>query len=666
MMGKRKARDQDPDWSESSEDVTKHRGKLNQLRLSLWQSILKSDRLVNLIRNEIPDARDHFARNAIQFVTDHARRRLEQLMELISLTPDFKIRQLTKLRNPKRRPPPAETEQTPAMEHPTAAQAASFAEQYAEQQRHFAEQFAQQQQAFAAQQQAARQAETSQGNMFEQFMYHLQLQNQLYQDQVNRQMNEANQRFERLLSLQGKSIKHGDPPTYFGKLTDLRVLPKQARPMEEDSSTFVTLIPNNLGKTVLNWYREFSAQCVAASVHKTWQRFITQLRARFRPKDVEPKSQFPSEEKRLYFQSGLRQETARKLKEESASTLEEAFAHFANEPPKKPNDRHPPKKSDKPGKKPKSDKDKSQNDWKKSATCHKCGKKGHFAPDCKSQERTETNNYISGSFYASLKVMATAFSSATNSREVSIFIDNGCSLNGISEELARDLNFTVREGPTGMITVDLGFGQSVRQPKKIVEMSLNIPGFPILIGPFLVMPIPQNNDVILVRQVTSGSCNVQTSGHAVMLVVVADVVNRLNERSSTTTNMLDIKFGVTELISEKAFRKELLRGNSEHVFLINPHASEKAERFKRQGWEALESNPAYEALLGEIGGVSAAHPTRGHLGQDNPLGVAFADTTPPDSEAACPALRMVQNDAQAVVDDIDILEVAVSELLKSE
>ncbi|DAZ96954.1 TPA: hypothetical protein N0F65_012057 [Lagenidium giganteum] len=333
------------------------------------------------------------------------------------------------------------------MEQPTAAQAASFAEQFAQQQGHFAEKFAQQQQAFAAQQQAARQAETSQGNMFEQFMYHLQLQNKQYQDQT--QEHDQSKR-------------------------DL---------MEEDTSTFATLISNNLGKTVLNWYREFSAQCDAAST-RTINDYVSEFHNLLAQTEI-PLSEL---EKRLYFQSGLCQETARKLKEESPSTLEEAvtiatnfeFAHFANEPPKKPNDRHPPKKSDKSGKKPTSDKDKSQNDWKKSATCHKGGKKEHIAPDCKSQERTETNNYISGSFYASLKVMAIAFSSATNSREVSIFIDNGCSLNGISEELARDLNLA-----------------SVRQPKKTVEMSLNIPGFPILTGPFLVMPIPENNNVIL-------------------------------------------------------------------------------------------------------------------------------------------------------------------------
>ncbi|DBA00437.1 TPA: hypothetical protein N0F65_012968 [Lagenidium giganteum] len=31
--------------------------------------------------------------------------------------------------------------------------------------------------------------------------------------------------------------------------------------------------------------------------------------------------------------------------------------------------------------------------------------------------------------------------------------------------------------------------------------------------------------------------------------------------------------------------------------IINPHHSEKAERFKHQGWESLKSNPAYEVSL---------------------------------------------------------------------
>ncbi|DAZ98230.1 TPA: hypothetical protein N0F65_011698 [Lagenidium giganteum] len=311
--------------------------------------------------------------------------------------------------------------------------------------------------------------------MFEQFMYHLQLQNQPYQDQVNRQMNEANQHFERLLSLQGNSIKHGDPPRYSGKLIeDLELWIFQTQEyyqsqrdlMEEDSSTFVTLISNNLGKTLRARFRPTDVEynlrerLIKLRQSQTINDYVSEFHNLLAQTEI-PISEL---EKRLYFQSDLQAVTI-------ATNFE--FAHFANKPPTKPNDRHPPKKFDKPGKTPKSDEDKSQNDWKKSATCHKCGKKGHIAPDCKSHERTETNNYISGSFYAILKSQR------------------------IFEELARDLNLAVREDPTDMITVDLGLGQSVRQPKKTVEMSLNIPGFPILTGPFLVMPIPENNDVIL-------------------------------------------------------------------------------------------------------------------------------------------------------------------------
>ncbi|KAG2794657.1 hypothetical protein PC129_g9425 [Phytophthora cactorum] len=44
--------------------------------------------------------------------------------------------------------------------------------------------------------------------------------------------------------------------------------------------------------------------------------------------------------------------------------------------------------------------------------------------------------------------------------------------------------------------------------------------------------------------------------------------------------------------------KELRKGKDiEAVFVVNPHDSEKAERFKQQGWEALVDNPAYDVLL---------------------------------------------------------------------
>ncbi|DAZ96546.1 TPA: hypothetical protein N0F65_011223, partial [Lagenidium giganteum] len=89
---------------------------------------------------------------------------------------------------------------------------------------------------------------------------------------------------------------------------------------------------------------------------------------------------------------------------------------------------------------------------------------------------------MSGSFYASLKVLAEAFTSEQLKQQVSIFVDNGCSLNGISEALAAKLKLTIHEDQHNMMTVDLGFGQSVQQPRRTA---------------FLIMPIPENNDVIL-------------------------------------------------------------------------------------------------------------------------------------------------------------------------
>jgi hypothetical protein len=56
-------------------------------------------------------------------------------------------------------------------------------------------------------------------------------------------------------------------------------------------------------------------------------------------------------------------------------------------------------------------------------------------------------------------------------------------------------------------------------------------------------------------------------------------------------------FGETKLISSKQFLRHLRKEKDiEAIFIINPHDSEKAERFKSQGWESLTSNPAYDIL----------------------------------------------------------------------
>ncbi|KAK1941816.1 hypothetical protein P3T76_006880 [Phytophthora citrophthora] len=129
--------------------------------------------------------------------------------------------------------------------------------------------------------------------------------------------------------------------------------------MEADSSDFVTMISSNLGKSVLNWYRAFIADCERLQVHPTWPLFKRQLRTRFRPKDFEydlrermfrlkqrenihdyvskfqdllsqTELSISEVEKRFFLQNGLREETARKIKEERPSTLQDAIEIASN------------------------------------------------------------------------------------------------------------------------------------------------------------------------------------------------------------------------------------------------------------------------------------------------------------------------------------------------
>ena len=46
----------------------------------------------------------------------------------------------------------------------------------------------------------------------------------------------------------------------------------------------------------------------------------------------------------------------------------------------------------------------------------------------------------------------------------------------------------------------------------------------------------------------------------------------------------------------KKLAKEMRTGDIEYVFVVNPHDSEKAARYKQQGWDALKDNPAFNVL----------------------------------------------------------------------
>jgi hypothetical protein len=344
-------------------------------------------------------------------------------------------------------------------------------------------------------------------------------------------------------------------------------------------------------------------------------------------------------EKRFYFQNGLRAETEKKIKEEGPSYLQEVieiasnfeFAHYTGKPVKSsiaavsaanPKAKTPVQKQQ--GSSNKSAKKiNSSQDWKKNAICHSCQKKGHIAPECPNRPKKEANHYVSGSFYAILEVQAEAFSNEANRQEVSIFIDNGCSLNGISEELAIQLRLTVCEDTNSLMEVDLGFGQTVLRPRRTASMNLQIPGFPVTRGAFQVMPIPEGKDIILgmmwlrehnpiinweTLELSPREREPQSDTMPLVLPTKRPARKIGGQRFARVNQSREIfnyyrqhghsgMFGETKLISSKQFLRHLRKEKDiEAIFIINPHDSEKAERFKSQGWESLTSNPAYDIL----------------------------------------------------------------------
>ncbi|GMF35337.1 unnamed protein product [Phytophthora fragariaefolia] len=219
-------------------------------------------------------------------------------------------------------------------------------------------------------------------------------------------------------------------------------------------------------------------------------------------------------EKRFYFQNGLRPETAKKVKELSPRFLHEVieiatnfeFAHYGGLSAKTTANHQPSSKavssvkqeannSSKPRERKLSPKSGPKEDWRKSATCHNCGQVGLIKPQCKSTK--ESNHYVGGSFYAILEVKALAYNQEEAATDVSIFVDNGSSLNGVTEDLAVRLQLDIKEHPDDMMTVRLGYNQTVQRPRRTVEMMLQIPDFPVTCGTFTVMPVPEDKDVLL-------------------------------------------------------------------------------------------------------------------------------------------------------------------------
>ncbi|KAG3118659.1 hypothetical protein PI124_g4107 [Phytophthora idaei] len=111
-------------------------------------------------------------------------------------------------------------------------------------------------------------------SMFQQLFAMMAQQNQTFKSAIQAQMQQtqmqiAQAQFEQLMLQQGGRNRKKEPPSYEGKIdedlelwifaTEEHYASNRAL-MIADSSDFVTMVSSNLGTTVLNWYRTFSAQ----------------------------------------------------------------------------------------------------------------------------------------------------------------------------------------------------------------------------------------------------------------------------------------------------------------------------------------------------------------------------------------------------------------------
>ncbi|KAL3668618.1 hypothetical protein V7S43_005920 [Phytophthora oleae] len=99
-MGKQKTHQPEAPFLNDTTSLTSRSATLDKLREDLWLTIQKQLKIVQLIRNEIPDCKDSDARNVLHDTTELLKRRINQTQTILEGTLDHSI-QLDKKRRRK-------------------------------------------------------------------------------------------------------------------------------------------------------------------------------------------------------------------------------------------------------------------------------------------------------------------------------------------------------------------------------------------------------------------------------------------------------------------------------------------------------------------------------------------------------------------------------------
>ncbi|GMF16680.1 unnamed protein product [Phytophthora fragariaefolia] len=97
-MSKRKTREPEDPFVNTTESLTNRNKELDKLRKDLWLTTVKQLKLVQLISNEIPDCNDSDARNLVHDITELLKRRIQQTQGFLEDSFDHSIQLFKKRR----------------------------------------------------------------------------------------------------------------------------------------------------------------------------------------------------------------------------------------------------------------------------------------------------------------------------------------------------------------------------------------------------------------------------------------------------------------------------------------------------------------------------------------------------------------------------------------
>ena len=222
--------------------------------------------------------------------------------------------------------------------------------------------------------------------------------------------------------------------------------------------------------------------------------------------------------------------------------------------------------------------------------------------------------------YAMLLTTASVTGVNKDQFTIKAFIDGGATLNAMTYDLALRLGLPITTVENNPVRLKLGNNQTTEFPRQLVETTINIEGFTPYTEKFLIMPIPEDCDMLLGlpwlrstnpdinwNTLTLHARNDQHKVISIRQIPRKEKAFTIGGRRHKNGNCDQImkyyrihghvgSLGRTKIISRKQFYKSLKKKSKvDCIFVMNINSekdAEKAARFRAQGWDSLqESSP---------------------------------------------------------------------------